>query len=221
MSAADLIPKIKKGDLSGLNTLLLTNSFVDGFVATKKDLEIFAVVPNTVDAMKNPNVARWYYYIAAIPFHLRSALPESAEAYFAQFQSSSSSSSSGSSSGSDSSETEEQRLAREKKEAYDAKTKRNVEKEQSNLVIDVSLAEFDDAAIADTEEKIRAITLGVEPEHLIWGQKFEIIPLAFGVKKIRIANTIRNIYVDVDTLQDELESIENVTGTEIVAFQKI
>jgi len=122
---------------------------------------------------------------------------------------------------SSSSETEEQRLAREKKEAYDAKTKRNVEKEQSNLVIDVSLVEFDDDSIAATEAEIRAITLGVEPEHLIWAQQFEIIPLAYGVKKIRVANTIRNIYVDVDALQDALEGLENVSATEIVAFQKI
>eukprot|EP00933_Yihiella_yeosuensis_P052666 TRINITY_DN50777_c0_g1_i1.p1 TRINITY_DN50777_c0_g1~~TRINITY_DN50777_c0_g1_i1.p1 ORF type:complete len:227 (+),score=26.74 TRINITY_DN50777_c0_g1_i1:33-713(+) len=226
MSTPDqLITKIKKGDLTGLNTLLLTNSFIDGFVATKKDLTIFAAVPNTVDASKYPNVARWYYYVAAIPFHVRSSLPEDAATYFAQFESSSSSSSSGSSSSGSSSsgsESEESRLAREKKEAYDAKTKRNVEKEQSNLIIDVSFVEFDDASIADTEAKIRAITLNVEnPADLVWAVKFETIPLAFGVKKLRIANTIRNVAVSVDDLQDAIEDLENVSSTEVVAFQKI
>lgn len=78
----------------------------------------------------------------------------------------------------------------------------------------VSDSDVDLEALAD---KIRAI----EAEGLIWGVSHELIPIAFGLKKLRLGSTIRNVLVSTDWMQDAIEEIEEVSSTEIVAFQKI
>eukprot|EP00461_Guttulinopsis_vulgaris_P001214 UN01214 len=214
---------IKKGQLGQLNKFLETNSFIDGVVVSQKDFEIFKLINNGFDQKKNNHVARWYNYFRQLAPSVIAALPADGQIVFTS--SSSSSASSGSSSGSgssssgssssgssDSSEDE----ATKKRKEKEARWARNIAKEQSNVVFDITARP--DVDIDALLEKIRAI----ERPSLIWAVGHEIMDMGYGVKCIRIGTTITNVLVDVDDLQGEiLEWEDEVRDCKIVCFQKI
>lgn len=200
---------------------------------------------NDVDACRYPNTSRWYKHIGSLNEDIRNKFPPTldeakkqqiniskhsvadegtSEDTSSSDDSSSDSedddSSSDSNSSSSESETEEQRKERlekeEKKRKYDEKIARNIAKEQSNVVFDINPSDTD-VNLEDIVANIRKI----QCEGLLWGVNYEIIPIAFGLKKIRIGSTITNVLVSTDWMQDELEAIPGVSSTEIIAFQKI
>lgn len=70
-------------------------------------------------------------------------------------------------------------------------------------------------------EKLVADIRAIEMDGLLWAQGFEIIPIAFGLKKVRIATTIYNVKVSTEELQDNIDAVEGVGSSSIIAFQKI
>lgn len=224
MASVD-IADVKKNQLGKLNKFLELNSFIGGPVVSKEDIEVFKAISNDFDQKKNVNVARWYNYVRALtpqqinklPAEGKVALSSSSSASSASgsssgSSSSGSSSSGSSSSGSDSSDDE----ATKKRKVKEERWARNIAKEQSNVVFDIQTASPD----ADVDAIIAAVR-AIEYESLIWAQSHEIIDMSYGIKKIRIGNTITNVKVDVDNLQFDLEEIEGVREVKIIAFQKI
>ena len=134
----------------------------------------------------------------------------------------SSSSSSSSSSGSDSSDSDssdldtEEEAARAKKAAYDAKTAANVAKEQSTVIFDIKPEDTD----VDLDELAQSI-YGVNCEGLEWGREHQIIPLAFGLKMLKVACIIRNVLVSTDWMEETISELPGVGSVEIAAFNKI
>ena len=134
--------------------------------------------------------------------------------------SASSSSSSSSSSESEKEETEEAKAARvefeEKKRKYDEKTKRNTEKEMSNVILDIKPED----ETTDLEAVYEQIKATIVKDGLTWGAH-ELMPLVYGLKKLRVCTTIVNVKVSTDDMEEEIQAIPGVGSTAIVTFQKI
>jgi len=218
MASVD-VAEVKKGQLGKLNKFLESNSFIDGPLVSKKDIEIFKAIANDFDQKKNVSVARWYNFVRQLSPQQIAKLPAEGKVVFTSSSSSSASSSSSSgssSSGSSSSGSSSDDEATKKRKIKEERWARNIAKEQSNVVFDLQTNSPD----VDANELIASIR-AIERETLIWAQAHEIIPVAYGIVKIRIGSTITNVFVDVDDLQGELSELEGVSDVKIIAFQKI
>lgn len=60
----------------------------------------------------------------------------------------------------------------------------------------------------------------IAQEGLLWGGA-ELIPVAYGVKKLRIVSVVVDDLVSVDDLQEKIEAIEDCQSTDIHAFNKV
>ena len=126
--------------------------------------------------------------------------------------------------------TEEEKKAKEdadKKKAEEAKKKKAAAK--SRVVFDVK--PFDDETdLGELEKMIR----GIEMEGLFWGNCAEdlfffflillaqLVPIAFGIKKIQIVAIIVDELVSTDVLEEKLMEFEDsVQSVDIVSFNKL
>jgi len=108
-------------------------------------------------------------------------------------------------------------LAKKKAEAEAAKKKaaKPVPVARSSLILDVK-PEGSETDMAALEAQIRSIAM----EGLVWAGS-ELVPVAFGVKKIRIIANIVDALVSVDDLQEKIETFEDVQSSDIYAFNKL
>jgi len=86
---------------------------------------------------------------------------------------------------------------------------------KSSLILDVK-PEDSDTDLQELVKKIKAIDM----EGLTWGN-YELIPVAYGIKKIRIICVVVDDLVSTDDLQEEIEGTEGVQSTDIHAFNKL
>jgi elongation factor 1-beta len=86
---------------------------------------------------------------------------------------------------------------------------------KSTLILDVKPSSSD-TVMAKLEEDIRAIKM----EGLTWAGS-ELVPVAYGIKKLRIISVIVDDLVSVDELTEKIESNEEVQSTDIYAFNKV
>jgi len=120
-------------------------------------------------------------------------------------------------------ELTEEEKAREK--AIEAKAKKlmderaakgkKVEAGRSTLILDVKPL-GDDTDLKELEKKVRAI----EMEGLRWAGS-ELVPIAFGLKKLRIISVIVDDLVSTDVLREKIEAFEDCQSTDIYAFNKV
>jgi len=57
-------------------------------------------------------------------------------------------------------------------------------------------------------------------EGLVWAGS-ELVPVAYGVKKLRIISVIVDDLVSTDELREKIEELEGVQSTDIFAFNKV
>jgi elongation factor 1-beta len=86
---------------------------------------------------------------------------------------------------------------------------------RSTLILDVK-PEGSETDMAALEANVRAI----EQEGLDW-KGSELVPVAYGVKKLRIISVIVDDLVSTDDLRERIEQIEDVQSTDIYAFNKV
>lgn len=86
---------------------------------------------------------------------------------------------------------------------------------KSSLIMDVKPEDSD----TDLQELVTAIK-GIEMEGLTWGGH-ELIPVAFGIQKVRIICVVVDELVSTDELQENIEALEGVQSTDIHAFNKL
>jgi translation elongation factor EF-1beta len=89
------------------------------------------------------------------------------------------------------------------------------EQAKSSVVIDVK-PEDSETDMVELERLVRTIVL----DGLLWGAA-ELVPVAYGIKKLRIMAVVVDDLVGVDDLQESLEELEGVQSTDIMSFQKI
>jgi elongation factor 1-beta len=86
---------------------------------------------------------------------------------------------------------------------------------KSSIALDVKV--WDDTTdLKEVEKSVRSI----EKEGLLWGSS-QLVPVAFGMNKLRIVCVVEDEKVSVDWLTDKIEELELVQSTDIAAFQKI
>jgi elongation factor 1-beta len=57
-------------------------------------------------------------------------------------------------------------------------------------------------------------------EGLLWGQ-CQRIPIAFGIKKLRMLSVVVDDLVSTDALQEQIDEMDGVQSSDIHAFNKI
>jgi len=118
----------------------------------------------------------------------------------------------------DESEKEAQRIIDAKaaeKLARDAASGKKAVIAKSTLILDVK-PDGSETDMVALEANVRAI----EMEGLDW-KGSELVPVAYGVKKLRIISVIVDDLVSTDDLRERIEQIEDVQSTDIYAFNKV
>jgi len=70
--------------------------------------------------------------------------------------------------------------------------------------------------MAKLEKDVRSITM----EGLVWAGS-EMVPVAYGVKKLRIISVIVDDLVSTDDLREQIETLDGCQSTDIYAFNKV
>jgi len=84
---------------------------------------------------------------------------------------------------------------------------------KSNLTLDIKPT-GSDINLKELESQVRAIEL----EGMKWLGS-SLVDVAYGIQKIRILCQLVDVLINPDTIREEVEKIEDVQSTDIVAFQ--
>jgi elongation factor 1-beta len=206
--------------LKSLNTHLLTRSYINGFAPSKTDAEIVQKVAANVDSKKFPHVVRWYRHISSFEQSVRASWgdvkDESAAAQEDEDEDEDFSMSLDDDDEEDDGGAAAAIIAKKNAERASQKNQAKPgEQAKSSVVIDVK-PEDSETDMAELERLVRTI----EIEGLLWGAA-ELVPVAFGIKKLRIMAVVVDDLVGVDDLQESIEELEGVQSTDIMSFQKI
>merc|ERR1711967_21889 len=95
-------------------------------------------------------------------------------------------------------------MGKEEKDAASGKKKKEKDAEKSLIVLDVKPWE------ADTDlGAVWKMIVENKIEGLTWGEKYELKPVAFGVKKLVMTCTIVDSMVVMDDITDHIEGLED------------
>ncbi|KCV67778.1 hypothetical protein H696_05720 [Fonticula alba] len=203
------------GVVANLNKHLADKSYIEGFVATQADVQVFKAYADAPEA-HNTYALRWYNHIKALNHE---ALPAAEkDDYLASEEAEEAEEDDFDLFGSDEEEdAEAARLRSERLAAYRAKkAAKPAVVQKSTIVLDVK--PYDDTTdMVELEKLVREI----QTDGLVWGAA-QLIPVAFGVKKLQIMVTVEDDKVGTDFLEDQLLNIEDhVQSVDIVAFNKL
>jgi len=221
--------------LKKLNEHLESRSYITGYSASADDASTFAQVGGQVDQTKYAHVARWYTHISALTALNKlkavaaaavaeskagAAAPAPAAKAAAPAKAAADDDDDDNAFSFDDEEPSEDAaaiLARKKAEAdAEKKDKKKDDKvARSTIVLDVKPTEAE-TDLGALEKSIRGIVM----DGLLWGA-CERIPVAYGVKKLRILATIVDDLVSVDDMQAQIEAFEDCQSTDIYAFNKV
>lgn len=217
MAVGDL--KTDKG-VKELNTYLADRSYVEGWQPSQADIAVLEALKKTPTSA-NPHVLRWYNHIKSYD---PNTLPGEKKAP-AIFESDNATSAKADEEeddvdlfGSDEEEdAEAAKLREDRLKAYaEKKSKKPAIIAKSSLVLDVK-PWGDATSMTDMETAVRSI----EMDGLVWGAS-KLIPVGYGINKLRIICVIEDDKVSVDALTEEIGNFEElVQSVDIEAFNKI
>ncbi|KAJ1961416.1 Translation elongation factor 1 beta, partial [Dispira parvispora] len=185
--------------LTVLNGYLEAVSYVDGFNPSQLDTEVFGLLSEAPNATSFPHAARWYKHIAAQGDAAKSfaapAAPAAADDddddidLFAS---------------DDEVDEEAERLKEQRLAEYHAR------KAKKPAVIAKSVVAFDVKPWDDETDmkELEASVRSVEMDGLIWG-KSQLIPVGFGIKKLRINCVIEDDKVSTSDLEEKIAEFED------------
>lgn len=114
---------------------------------------------------------------------------------------------------------EEEAEMKEKQKLASEEAKKKKKKE----VIAKSIVTFDVKSF-DEEQDFNVLAskiLSLSLDGLVWFEKYEILPVAYTIKKLRISCIIEDEKVSTDDITDKIEAFEDeVQNVDIVSFQK-
>jgi len=217
--------------LKALNDFLATRSYIEGYQPSGADTALLSQISASVDSSKYPHAARWLTHISSFPPSIRSAWKVAHSA-------SSASSTSAKPAAAPAKEEEDDdddfmaSLSDDEDEDAGAAAqaliaKKNAEREaakratkggpqaKSSLILDVK-PEDSETNMDDLVKEVKAI----EMDGLTWGGH-ELIPVAFGIRKLRIICVVIDELVSTDDLQEAIEALAGVQSTDIHAFNKL
>jgi len=233
------------GGLTALNTFLLTRSYIDGFKPSQADVTIFSQLTAAVDEAKYGNVARWAKHIGSFTTCKRAswagqkaavagaadekkAAPAKAAAAAAEddgdpFAEKEAKPERSPFEQDDDDMTEEEKeteriIAAKAKKLNDERAAKGKKKEagRSTLILDVKPL-GSETDMKELEAAVRAIVM----DGLRWAGS-ELVPIGYGIKKLRIISVIVDDLVSTDVLREKIEAMEEqVQSTDIFAFNKV
>jgi len=209
--------------LKALNTHLATRSYIEGYTASSSDSSVLSQLKSKVDASKYPHVARWQNHISYFAPSVRSSWPAGSTNTTASAAEEEEDDNDFITSLDDEDEEDGEGedpaqaiIARKNAEREAAKrATKGVSNAKSSVILDIK-PEDSDTNLDELLAKIKEI----EKEGLTWGGH-EYIPVAYGIKKIRLICVVVDELVSVDDLQESIQDIEGVQSTDIQAFNKL
>ncbi|KAK2783530.1 Translation elongation factor 1 beta [Emmonsiellopsis sp. PD_33] len=217
------------------NFYLSTRSYVTGYAPSQADVTTFKAFSSAPDAAKYPHAARWYKHIASWesefatlpgdpskPFTAYG--PESSEIPVAAAKAPAADDDDDDMDlfGSDDEEEDAALVAeREKNLAEYRKRKEAKPKPAAKSMVKLDLKPTDDQET--TLDEIQKTVLAIQKDGLVWAKDVERIPVAYGIKKLRVTMVIEDEKVSVSDLQEEIEEDlpEHVQSTDIAFMQKL
>ncbi|KAG6415234.1 hypothetical protein SASPL_122640 [Salvia splendens] len=216
--------------LKALDAFLSGKSYISGSQLTKDDVKVYASVSGKPSADLYPNASKWYEAVSA---KLASSFPGKAvgvsigglaavsavEAKVADlplcFEDAADDDDDLDLFGD---ETEEEKKAAEAREAAKAPAKKK-ESGKSSVLMDIKPWD-DETDMKKLEESVRSVEL----PGLLWGAS-KLVAVGYGIKKLQIMLTIVDDLVSVDTMIEEVLTVEPhneyIQSCDIVAFNKI
>jgi elongation factor 1-beta len=219
--------------LDALNKHLATRSYVEGYTPSSDDVNAFNKISRPVDDGKYPHVSRWFNHInsfsacqrkrwagvsaaevkeqkggsaskpAAKPAPVEEDAADEPELNFDDLDA-----------GGGGDDDAVNKIVKNKAEEK-ATTKKPAPIAKSTVILDVK-PQGSETDMKQLEAQVRAIA----QEGLVWGGS-ELVPVAYGVKKLRIIAIVVDDIVSVDDLQEKIEAIEDCQSTDIHAFNKV
>ncbi|KAL8506429.1 hypothetical protein ACS0TY_017349 [Phlomoides rotata] len=194
----------KESGLKALNDFLSGKSSISGDQLTKDDIKVYAAVLGEPSADLYPNASKWIGGAAAAesaaPAEVAAADDDDDLDLFGD-------------------ETEEERKAAEQREAAKATTKKKERHGKSSVLLDVKPWD-DETDMKKLEEAVRSVEL----PGLFWGAS-KLVAVGYGIKKLQIMLTIVDDLVSVDTMIEEILTVEPINeyvqSCDIAAFNKI
>lgn len=204
--------------LKELNTFLEGASYIEGYLPSQADVEVFVAIGET-KVEEYPHVQRWFKHIASYTEEERKAFPaagavkaeekpaeekaEDDDDDFDLFET-----------------TEEDKAALEAERIRRADEMTKLAKEKglarSQLVIDIK--PWDDETPLD---KLEAAVRAIELDGLAWGVS-KLVPVGYGIKKISIGAVIIDDLVSTDDIEDKVMEISDyVQSMDVVSFNKL
>jgi elongation factor 1-beta len=219
MSFGDLTTR---AGAQALNNFLADKSYLDGYQATTVDNEVF-------DAMKKApdgdlfHALRWFNHINSFSESERKAFVKSSKS-LKDFTDAASASKGGDDDddidlfGSDDEDDEKQKKVREERlKAYEAKKSKKPALIAKSIVT-LGVSPWDDETDLN---KMADLVKAIQMDGLVWG-KFEFVPVAYGLKKLKCVCVIEDDKVSTVDLEDQIAAFEDyVQSVDILSFQKL
>ncbi|KAL7099282.1 hypothetical protein ACP275_09G073700 [Erythranthe tilingii] len=224
---------VSAAGLKKLDDYLLSRSYISGYLASKDDLTVLAALPKAPSS-DYVNVSRWYNHIEALlrisgvsgegsGVTIEGSAPVSEAIATPPVADTKASVAEDEDDDDDvdlfGEETEEEKAASEARAAAAKASGKKKESGKSSVLLDIKPWD-DETDMKKLEEIVRA----VEMEGLFWGAS-KLVPVGYGIKKLQIMMTIIDDLVSVDTLIEEVLTVEPINeyvqSCDIAAFNKI
>eukprot|EP00300_Choanocystis_sp_HF-7_P034246 c46870_g1_i1.p1 GENE.c46870_g1_i1~~c46870_g1_i1.p1 ORF type:complete len:243 (+),score=68.75 c46870_g1_i1:40-729(+) len=216
-----------------LNAYLADKSYIEGFLLSTSDVEVFTAISPAPTAATHAHLARWYSHVNNVGAAARSAAKAGTAGFVAKaFAAAPAAAAKAGKSeeidlfGSDDSEDEAEMdaIRAEQKRKNDARTAEKMAAGKSSILYNVKPydSETDMAVI---EAKIREIAM----DGLLWGAS-KLVPVVRGINMLQIMCTVYDTKVSTDLLEEIMkgENEDNPNGLDelvqsidIAAFNKI
>jgi len=233
--------------LTQLNEYLASRSYISGYKISSEDVTLVQQVPHNINGTKFAHVLRWYKHIRAQPEWVINSLgglkpseaeegevkaspkqksqtpkqksqtpkqkPESPKVVAKKEEEDDDDFNLDDTDGADTAQKLKEIAAKKEEEANKAKKPAPVAR--SSVILDIK-PEGLETDMEALEKQVRSIT----KEGLSWGAH-QFVPVAYGIKKLRIIGIIVDDLISVDDLQEDIEKFDGVQSTDIYAFNKI
>ncbi|CAJ1066181.1 phenylalanine--tRNA ligase beta subunit [Xyrichtys novacula] len=206
--------------LKALNDFLADKSYIEGFVASRADVEMFEAIPSA-PSPTFCHLTRWYNHIKSFQRE-RAGLPPAKTQFVLPVAQTNDASDDDDIDlfGSDDDEEESAEAARIKEQRlaeYAAKkSKKPALIAKSSILLDVKPWD-DETDMSKLEECVRSVCM----DGLLWGQS-KLVPVGYGIKKLQIGCVVEDDKVGTDLLEEAITAFEEyVQSVDVAAFNKI
>ena len=222
--------------LKSLNEHLATRSYIEGYKASAADSALLPQLSASVDSSKYPHAARWLNHIASFSPFVRQSWSGGASVGAAGAAAKGGKPAAAPAAAADDEDDDDDFMASLSDDDDDEDAgqaaqaliaKKNAEREaakraakggptaKSSLILDIKPEDSE----TDMNELLASVKQ-IEMDGLTWGGH-EFIPVAFGIKKLRIICVVVDDLVSTDDLQEAIEALDGVQSTDIHAFNKL